>query len=226
MSSQNDGKLKSLQRMLPPGGVLTQQWLDGYGIYRQLTRKYILSGWLDRIGSGAFKRHGDEVLWEAALNAVQKQLALPIHIGAKSALEIKGGTQYLKLGNQMEVFLFSHPSVRNLPKWFNDQRWEPQFTFIKTNLFPEMFKYGYTQEELNGFKVTVSSKERAIFELLYLIPRKQTWDETNLIFENLTTLRPKQIQKMLECCSSIKIKRLFLFFSEKHNHQWFKRLGS
>ena len=123
-----------------------------------------------------------------------------------------------------EVFLFSPLSVRNLPKWFRDQNWSKQTTLVRTNLFPEDFKEGFSETELDGFNIRVSSKERAIMELLYLIPKKQTWEEANLIFENLTTLRPKLIQSLLENCSSIRVKRLFLFFAEKHNHQWFQKI--
>ena len=52
---------------------------------------------------------------------------------------------------------------------------------------------------------------------------KTSW-EADLIFENLVSLRPKQIQILLEECSSIRVKRMFLFFAEKHNHQWLKKL--
>ena len=40
----------------------------------------------------------------------------------------------------------------------------------------------------------------------------------------LTTLRPKLVQQLLEECSSIKAKRLFLYMAEKSDHQWFKHL--
>ena len=224
LSSHFDGKIKILQHLLPTNGIITQQCLDLHGIYRQLSRKYVLSGWLDRVGDGAFKRQGDKVSWEAALNAIQKQLASPVHIGAKSALEIKGGGHYFKLGRHFKIFLFSYPTTHNLPKWFRDQNWKLRFMFIKTNLFPKGFEVGYTKEEMNGFEVVLSSKERAIFELLYLIPKHQTWDEADLIFENLVSLRPKEVQTLLEECSSIKVKRMFLFFAERHNHQWFRKL--
>ncbi len=224
MSSHFDGKIKKLQHLLPTNGIITQQCMDLYGIYRQLSRKYVLSGWLERVGNGAFKRQGNNVSWEAALNAIQKQLKSPVHIGAKSALEIKGGGHYLKLGRYFKMFLFSYTTTCNLPKWFYDQNWKLRFMLIKTNLFPEGFEVGHTKEEMKGFEVVLSSKERAIFELLYLIPKHQTWNEADLIFENLVSLRPKEIQILLEKCSSIKVKRMFLFFAERHNHQWFKKL--
>ena len=32
------------------------------------------------------------------------------------------------------------------------------------------------------------------------------------------------LQSLLEHCSSVKVKRLFLHLAEKHNHAWFKSL--
>ena len=36
----------------------------------------------------------------------------------------------------------------------------------------------------------------------------------------LVNLRPDILQKLLEGCNSIKVKRLFLYMSKKANHQW------
>ena len=44
--------------------------------------------------------------------------------------------------------------------------------------------------------------------------------------EGLTTLRPKLLQPLLEQCSSIKVKRLFLYMAEKAGHDWFQRLDT
>ncbi|MFR9534110.1 MAG: type IV toxin-antitoxin system AbiEi family antitoxin domain-containing protein, partial [Rikenellaceae bacterium] len=40
----------------------------------------------------------------------------------------------------------------------------------------------------------------------------------------LTTLRPKLLQQLLELCSSVKVKRLFLYMAEKSGHSWFRSL--
>ena len=42
--------------------------------------------------------------------------------------------------------------------------------------------------------------------------------------EGLTSLKPSDVQKLLEACTSVKVKRLFLYFSEVSNHTWFKYL--
>jgi hypothetical protein len=42
--------------------------------------------------------------------------------------------------------------------------------------------------------------------------------------ESLTTLRPGLVQSLLEQCRSVKVKRLFMFLAEHHNHAWVERL--
>jgi hypothetical protein len=74
------------------------------------------------------------------------------------------------------------------------------------------------------FEINISAPERAILELLDLVPQKETFIESALIAETLSTLRPKVIQQLLNTCSSVKVKRLFLYLAEKQNHAWLKRL--
>ncbi|WP_246668279.1 type IV toxin-antitoxin system AbiEi family antitoxin domain-containing protein [Bradyrhizobium elkanii] len=42
--------------------------------------------------------------------------------------------------------------------------------------------------------------------------------------EPVRTLSPKRVQAVLEACRSVKVKRLFLWFAERHAHPWFGRL--
>lgn len=223
MSGGNRSKLNLLQKLLPHGGVITVRWLESNGFSQQLSHRYLKNGWLEKVGPGVFKRPDDEINWQAALSAVQKQLMVPVHIGAKSALEFKGLTQYLKLGSRGAIFLFGNRGGKKLPKWFKDQDWEYTFYVTKNNLFPPKFQK-LTDVSANPRNITVSCPERAAFEVLYLIPEKQSWEEADLIFENLKHLRSKYVQEHLEKCNSVRVKRLFLFFADRHNHTWFKKL--
>ena len=63
----------------------------------------------------------------------------------------------------------------------------------------------------------ISSPERAAMEMLYHVPAKQGFDEAMLIIESLLTLRPALVQKLLEACNSVKVKRLFLYMSGAAN---------
>ena len=42
--------------------------------------------------------------------------------------------------------------------------------------------------------------------------------------EGLSSLSPRRLQKLLLDCRSIKVKRLFFWFSDRHQHAWLKRI--
>ena len=61
-------------------------------------------------------------------------------------------------------------------------------------------------------------------ECLYLAPKEQDLVECYEVMEGLNNLRPAQVQKLLEECGSIKVKRLFLFMANKASHDWLSYL--
>lgn len=44
--------------------------------------------------------------------------------------------------------------------------------------------------------------------------------------EGLNNLRPVSVQKLLQNCTSVKVKRLFLYMAEKAGHEWFSFLDT
>ena len=40
------------------------------------------------------------------------------------------------------------------------------------------------------------------------------------LMEGLNNLRPATVQKLLEGCTSMKVKRLFLYLADKAGHEW------
>ena len=46
------------------------------------------------------------------------------------------------------------------------------------------------------------------------------------IMEQLTTLRPEAVQRLLESTSNIRIMRMFLYMAEKAGHYWFEELDT
>jgi hypothetical protein len=76
-----------------------------------------------------------------------------------------------------------------------------------TNLFDQdLF---LTSTDCGSFSIKMSSTERAIMEMLYLVPQKQTLSEISLIMEHLAGLRPAVVQDLLENCNSVKVKKAF-----------------
>jgi hypothetical protein len=72
--------------------------------------------------------------------------------------------------------------------------------------------------------LTLSSPERAILELLDELPHRESFDQADKLMEGLSNLRPRLLQKLLADCQSVKVKRLFFFFADRHRHAWLKRL--
>ena len=63
-----------------------------------------------------------------------------------------------------------------------------------------------------------------MLEMLHLVPRKVGFDEARLVMGNLVTLRPEVVQGLLEACRSVKVKRLFLYMAESHEHAWLSKV--
>ena len=70
-----------------------------------------------------------------------------------------------------------------------------------------------------------SSPERAILETLDELSDEADFDHVDKSFESLTTLRPKLLMKLLTACRSIKVRRLFFVFADRHQHAWLKHMN-
>ena len=223
MVSQNTGKINLLMKTWTRGTVATQPWLDSQGVYRQLSDAYVRSGWLTRIGRGAFIRAGENVDWTGALFALQKQLHLPVHVAAKTALELKGYGHYVPLGPDRMLSLFGAPGTR-LPAWFLNYPWPVDVQYTTTHLFSNDEKLGLSEFEANSFSIECSTPERAIMELIHLLPKNAHFEDAQLAMESLTTLRPKLVQSLLANCKSVRVKRFFMWLAEYNQHKWVERL--
>lgn len=53
-----------------------------------------------------------------------------------------------------------------------------------------------------------------------MAPKSQPLVEAYELMEGLNNLRPASVQKLLEGCTSVKVKRLFLYLAEKAGHDW------
>jgi len=111
-----------------------------------------------------------------------------------------------------------------LPRWFLKYKWGPKIDFIRVALFGRDTDLGLRRFSVKTFEIALSSPERAMLEVLHLVPKDETFDEAQKLMENLTTLRPSLVQTLLERCTSIKAKRLFMFMAGVVNHGWVKRL--
>lgn len=223
MSSEIRSKINRLLSTWSQGTVAVSRWLTAQGAYQQLVHEYEKSGWIQRIGQGAYVRAGDTVEWSGGLHALQKQMNLPVHAGGKTALQMQGYAHFLSMWKGGAVSLFGSSGTR-LPTWFRQHGWGTEFRYISTMLFADDPNAALTIKELATYPITMSAPERAIMEVLYLVPAAESFEEAGLLMERLTTLRPRLVQSLLEQCRSVKVKRLFMFLAESHNHAWVRKL--
>lgn len=72
--------------------------------------------------------------------------------------------------------------------------------------------------------MVISSPERAILELMDELPQHEAFHQVDMIMEGLVNLRPRRMQTLLEEACSVKVKRLFFFFAERHQHKWLSHI--
>jgi hypothetical protein len=214
MTTNSDKKLMGLLDNHVPGTVLLASWLEKNGISRDLQQYYLKSGWLESYEIGAFKRPNENVQWTGALNSLQRQTEIPVHVGGLTSISLQGLSHYFRMDKE-PLYLFS-PQYVKLPKWFLSQEWSSRIIHVKTKCLP--VNSALNDYSRDGIKLQISSAERAILECLQLTPDRFDMVECYQILEGLVNLRPKLLQELLENCNSIKVKRLFLYMASKVNH--------
>lgn len=224
MAGETKSKINLLLRSWPTGTVAVLPWLEKQGVYQQLAYEYERSGWLQRVGRGAYVRGGDRFDWTGGVHAIQSQLGLRVHVGGKSALELQGLGHFAPAGSGDYLYLFGGPGQK-LPSWFLRHDWGRRIAYKMPLLFEGEAELGLTGHAFYTFEVKISAPERAVLELLHLVPKEQSAEEAALLIEGLGNLRPKLLQQLLERCNSIKVKRLFLALAERYDHSWIKRLS-
>ena len=210
-------KINLLLQAWPAGTVGTQRWLNSRGVDSRLADKYVRSGWLERLGHGAYVRAGSTVDWPGAVHTLQHQLGLDVHPGAMTAFDLRGYAHTLAL-NGREVVLFGKTGTR-LPSWFSSHDWSQSVSLVTSNMFGTNSERVSTIK-FDGLDLAVATLERAAFEMMYLVPKQQSYEEALQVVEALTALRPQVVQRLLENCASKKAKRLFMHAAERMNHPW------
>lgn len=215
-------KLKHLFRIWPMHTIATSTWLMKQGLNYSNLNKYVKSNWVRKLSSGSFQREHDTVSWEGAVYGLQVQHPNTFYVGARTALELQGAAHFVPLG-QAKLFIFTS-NPRKLPLWFVSfmKTLNMQCSYLQYRFLPPQL--GLTTHDCGEFQIEISSRERAALEVVDLLGKFHDFEECRLLFENLGTLRPKIVQELLEGCTSIKAKRIFLFLSKNLGHKWVKDL--
>ena len=245
---QRSPKLNPLQRLLPEGLVVDAAWLEARGYSRGLRSRYLASGWLEQPARGSYRRPGGTLLWQQVVVSLQGLLQIPVVVGGRTALELHGFSHYVSRTGPREVHLYGD---KPLPGWVlklalhqrlvshsakrlfrthsiaadaGSVTWQPQEQAFSGSALPP--SGGLTRLSWGhwDWPLGLSTPERAILELLDEVPARETFHQADKLMESLRTLSPRRLQQLLEECSNIKVKRLFLWFAKRHRFLWLPQL--
>jgi hypothetical protein len=245
MATQKGRKLNRLERLLPEGLLVDASWLEDQGYARALRHQYVSAGWLVQPVRGVYHRQRDITGWEQIVISLQTLLRDPVSVGGRSALELQGYAHYLPVSpDSRTIHLYGD---KKLPGWLsklsgyahfishNRSRFLSPIQHDEKVLTLEYSRSGTEVTSLPGgllimpwgqwkWPLVISSPERAILELMDELPRNESFHQVDMIMEGLVNLRPRRLQGLLEDARSVKVKRLFFFFADRHQHKWLNHL--
>lgn len=186
--------------------------------------------------------------WQQVVISLQTLLLrAPFIVGGRSALELQGFAHYLSHEvKTIHLFGPKHP-----PSWLQKLNLPQRFVYHNsTKLFRDepitlglggltldiSQVSGRAPNRLQGsnlttitwgqwdWPLTLSQPERAYLEMLDELPRNESFRQADMIMQSAANFSPRRLQKLLVDCDSVKVKRLFFFFADRHRHAWLKRL--
>jgi len=232
-SQQNEKKLKPLLNDLPAGYLVDAAWLVARNIDRKSIFNYERQGWLEKVVRGVYRRPNNDLFsadtaddWQRTVLSLQHLMNWSCHVGGKTALNLAGFEHYVSFQGMRSVYLYG-PT----PTWLKRLPTSELFVLRTNKLFhtESLGISGLSEHDLVHDTENVqprtliqSKPERAILEWLNELPDKTTFHSVDMVFEGLVTLRPKLLAKLLKDCRSVKVKRLFFVFADRHKHAWRK----
>ena len=238
MSRQRQSRLKPLLDKVPPGFLVDTRWLKAQGIDAKSIHDYVARGWLERIIRGVYRRPLPEsvqvptaVPWDSVLLSLQRIMEYDVHLGGVSALDLAGYAHYLHLGGAPHVHLYG-----DALSWLKRLPSDAQMVVHRRTLFGDD-RTGIADADRDAressqsvhvwrWPLKASSPERAVLEALDELSDDTGFENLDKVFESLTTLRPKQLMALLTVCRSVKVRRLFFVFADRHQHAWRKHLDA
>lgn len=242
MDAQRSSRLNRLLLSLPEGFLADSAWLQAQGLTRSSIRDYVERGWLERIAPRVYRRPSQlnkaSLRWDVVVLSLQQIMHKPLHVGGRTAVELSGYAHYVEAGDTSQVYLYGS----GLPSWLAKLSISAEFQtrslglFANSNTGVEARRYDLRSGGTSGsskdakstspwdWPLTMSAPERAILEMINELPHHESFHQVDVVMEGLANLRPQLLGKLLRECRSVKVKRLFLWYADRHGHAWFKHL--
>jgi hypothetical protein len=238
---QNRSSIKQLEHDLPEGLLVDARWLTERGYSTSLRSKYVAAGWLEQPSRGVYRRPRGTLKWQHVAISLQTLLHHSLAVGGRTALELQGYAHYLSQ-QQLEVHLYGPEAP---PSWLSKLPLETRFLYHNDQKLFRSPSINHSLSSLDkseadteaarahwltqpwgqwDWALTLSTPERAILELLDELPDRESFHQVDMLMQGLANLSPRRLQTLLEICHSVKVKRLFFYFADRHQHSWLKHL--
>jgi hypothetical protein len=173
---------------------------------------------------GLYRRPGPPLKWEQVVYSLNEAVG-GVHVRGRSAFELLGRAHFLPVQGVKHIDI---QAARPLPKWLEKLPSPYKFRISRKKLF-EKVPEGALETRYFGswdWPVPYSTPELALLEMLGDFECGHDFEGADPYFEGAATLRADRMQNLLEACTQVKAKRLFLWFSRRHDHAWTAKLDS
>lgn len=220
-----------LTQILPTNHVATRSWLLANGLSKDRLDNHVKSGRLRKLARGVYCHYYAILSWQSVAASLGHSVPVAAYVGGLSALQEYGLNQYLNISNMRLVVLYSaQPKPRWLSQldqqlasvtldWHKAQRLWPSLS--STTLDDQLGIVRSASAE----SFMLATPERAFLELLEEVPKTISFEHADELMQGLVNLSPRRLQQLIKCCHSVKVKRLFCWFAERHQHTWWQKLA-
>ena len=229
MERQRRSLLGPLLDQVPPGFLVDARWLAANGMDAGSVQGYVDRGWLERLVRGVYRRPlrgggaGQRIVpWKTALLSLQWVMKYDVHMGGRSAIDLLSFASLpdhsVHIYGDTPAWLSRVPTDRPFTvhgrKHFKDDETgiletarDPDWSLLMTKWLWQM---------------KASSCERALLEVLVDLRSAADFDDVDIIFRSVTLVSPPLMTEVLVACQSIKLRRLFFVFADRHPHGYLR----
>jgi len=231
----NTIRRRTLHHLLPEGAVTTRPWLMDNGFDKHAIDNLVKSQQLTSLAPGVYTRPEATPTWQGMVHFLQTDLGLNLTIGGLTALDLLGLSHYLSLASQKKIHLYGTDGP---PSWLTriiteaDFQWHSEWDLLGRH---KTAVAGHQHDPLQPFTrlqpwkegksdLIISTPERALLEILADVPKEISFEHADQLMQGMTSLSPRSLQALLEQCENIKVRRLFFWLADRHQHAWREKL--
>jgi len=237
MKPKND-HLNNIEIQLQNGLLVTREWLLAQGLSIHSIDNQLKSGHLVALSRGVYHRPHVSLNWQNVASSLSFLYHDQWLVGGLTALELLGFAHFMNLSGQHKVHLYGE---KPLPKWVRThlteaEKGDSELTKTTFHWQGSCRLWHNSNDELltkHTTKITwrgslppmlVSTAERALLEMLLIVPKQVSLENADYIVQAMTNLSARKLKEVLTLCKSVKVKRLFFWLADRQQYSWRKKL--